>query len=76
MENMILFANRLKKGGRLYIATDHPEYGPYIEKELLGISHLYKRLPYTKEDRIIKTKWEKRQIAAGWSIFYFMLEKI
>jgi len=75
MENILMFANRLKKGGRIYIATDHPDYGVHIRNELYGVMDMFSLLPYGSEDRKIKTKWEQRQIAEGWKINYFLLEK-
>lgn len=77
-ENMLLLRNRLKKGGRLYIATDHPEYAEFIEKEVeIAVkSGIFRRLPYGSDDRPIKTKWEKKQIADCWDINYFLLEAI
>lgn len=74
-ENFLLFSNRLKKGGKLYIATDHPEYGEFIRKELKFTRQFFKQLPYGEADREIMTKWEKKQIADGWPINYFLLEK-
>lgn len=74
-KNFIIFANRLKKGGKLYIATDHPEYGEFIRKEIKYTTTFLKQLPYGEADREIMTKWEKKQIADGWPINYFLLEK-
>lgn len=74
-ESMRVFANRLKKGGRLYIATDHPDYGEMIGREIYGVLDLFNKLPYGEKDRDIKTKWEKRQINEGWDIYYYLLEK-
>ncbi len=74
-ENFVIISNRLKKGGRLYIATDHPEYGEFIRKEIALTKDFFKQLPYSETDRTIKTKWEKKQIADGWPINYFLLEK-
>ena len=74
-ENFIVFSNRLRKGGKLYIATDHPEYGEFIRKELKHTKQFLKELPYGEADREIMTKWEKKQIADGWPINYFLLEK-
>ena len=74
-ENFLLFYNRLKAGGRIYIATDHPEYGEFIRKEIAVSKEFFKALPYGIEDRKIKTKWEKKQIAHCWPINYFLLEK-
>ncbi len=75
VDNMAMFANRLKKGGRLYMATDHADYGEHIRREINGVRHLFNILPYGSDDREIKTKWERKQIAAGFDINYFLLEK-
>jgi len=74
-ENFETFAKKMKKGGKLFAATDHPDYGSFIKKEILKVKEIFNVLPYTHEDRSIKTKWEKKQIAAGWDINYFLLEK-
>lgn len=74
-ENFLLFYNRLKPGGRIYIATDHPEYAEFIRREIAVSSEFFNVLPYGIEDRKIKTKWEKKQIADCWPINYFLLEK-
>ena len=74
-ENFIMFSNRLKRGGKLYIATDHPEYGEFIRKELRNTTSFFNQLSYGESDREIMTKWEKKQIADGWPINYFLLEK-
>ncbi|HQI05968.1 MAG TPA: hypothetical protein PL195_11975, partial [bacterium] len=66
---------RLKAGGRIYIATDHPEYAEFIRKEIAVSKEFFKVLPYGPDDRKIKTKWEKKQIADCWPINYFLLEK-
>lgn len=73
-ENLLMIHNRLKKGGKLYIATDHPEYADFIAKEIAATGEFFKQLPYSEEDRPIKTKWEKKQIANCWTINYFLLE--
>lgn len=75
-ENLIMLRNRLKKGGKLFIATDHPEYADFMEKEIAETGAFFKRLPYGGDDRPIKTKWEKKQIADCWEIHYFLLEAI
>ena len=75
-ENLIMLRNRLKKGGKLFIATDHPEYAEFMEKEIAETGAFFKRLPYDGDDRPIKTKWEKKQIADCWEIHYFLLEAI
>ncbi|MBO4699576.1 hypothetical protein J5690_08230 [bacterium] len=75
-ENLIMLRNRLKKGGKLFIATDHPEYAEFMEKEIAETGAFFKRLPYGGDDRPIKTKWEKKQIADCWEIHYFLLEAI
>lgn len=74
-ENLIMMHNRLKKGGKIYIATDHPEYGEFIAKEISLTKEFFNILPYGMDDRKIKTKWEKKQIADCWPINYFLLEK-
>ncbi|MGI6394425.1 MAG: tRNA (guanine(46)-N(7))-methyltransferase TrmB [bacterium] len=74
-ENFLIFYNRLKKGGKVYIATDHPEYAEFISKEIEVSKEFFKTLPYGADDRTIKTKWEKKQIAECWNINYFLLEK-
>lgn len=74
-ENLIMMHNRLKKGGKIYIATDHPEYGEFIAKEISLTGEFFNILPYGMDDRKIKTKWEKKQIADCWPINYFLLEK-
>lgn len=75
LSNLMILCNRLKKGGRIYIATDHPDYAKWIKDEILGTLSVFNTLPYDKSMRDVKTKWEKRQIAAGWNINYFLLEK-
>ncbi len=75
-ENLIMLRNRLKKGGKLFIATDHPEYAEFMEKEIALTGAFFKRLPYGGNDRLIKTKWEKKQIADCWEIHYFLLEAV
>ena len=71
-----MLRNRLKKGGKLFIATDHPEYAEFMEKEIALTGAFFKPLPYGGDDRPIKTKWEKKQIADCWEIHYFLLEAI
>ncbi len=75
LSNLIVLCNRLKKGGRIYIATDHPDYAEWIKNEISGALSMFNVLPYDGTMRDVKTKWEKRQIAAGWDINYFLLEK-
>ncbi|HNW81910.1 MAG TPA: hypothetical protein PKG52_03365 [bacterium] len=75
-ENLIMMHNRLKTGGKIYIATDHPEYAEFIKKEVALTKEFFKPLPYGMDDRKIKTKWEKKQIADCWPINYFLLEKL
>ena len=74
-ENLIMMHNRLKSGGKIYIATDHPEYAEFIAKEIALTKEFFNILPYGIDDRKIKTKWEKKQIADCWPINYFLLEK-
>lgn len=74
-ENLRMFHEKLKDGGRVYAATDHPDYAAFIEREISALPHLFVRLPYGERDREVTTKWERRQKAKGIPIFYYLLEK-
>ncbi len=74
-ENLKMFYEKLKAGGRIYAATDHTDYADFIEKELAATRELFVRLPYGIAHREVTTKWERRQITKGISITYYLLEK-
>jgi tRNA (guanine-N7-)-methyltransferase len=74
-ENLKMFHEKLKPGGRLSAATDHPGYAEFIEAELPFVADLYTRLPYGRTDREVMTKWERKQTEKGIPINYFLLEK-
>lgn len=74
--NLRIMWKTLIPGGRIYIATDHPDYAEFMRKEIPKTADIFRTLPYSGADRNIKTKWEKKQIEAGWQINYFLLEKI
>ncbi len=75
-ENLRMFCNRLKPGGKLYFATDHADYAEYMAQEILGVKDIMRKLDYGRNDRKIMTKWEEKQIKNGFEINYFLLEKI
>ena len=74
-ENLRMFHARLREGGRIYAATDHPDYAEFIEKELSAVDEFFERLPYAAADREVMTKWERRQTAKGIPVNYYQLEK-
>jgi len=73
--NLRVFHEKLRAGGRIYAATDHPDYAESIEKELAAVSDLFTRLPYGAADREVMTKWERRQTTKGIPVNYYLLEK-
>lgn len=74
-DNLKMFHDRLRPGGRIHLATDHPDYAAFIERELAAVAELFTRLPYGTADREVLTKWEKKQIENGIPINYYLLEK-
>jgi len=75
MENLLIMANRLKKGGKIFMATDHPEYAKAISEEIMFCDDFLKIKSFDESKRTIKTKWETKQIERGWKINYFLMEK-
>ncbi|HOW52671.1 MAG TPA: hypothetical protein PLV42_11595 [bacterium] len=74
-DNFRMFHEKLKPGGRLSFATDHPGYAEFIDAELPFVVDLYTRLPYGRADREVMTKWERKQTDKGIPINYYLLEK-
>lgn len=74
-DNLRMFHDRLRPGGRIHLATDHPDYAAFIEKELATVAELFTRFPYGTADREVLTKWERKQIENGLPINYYLLEK-
>ncbi len=74
-ENLRMFCEKLKPQGRIYAATDHPDYAAFVEKEAAAVSDIFIRIPYGASDREVTTKWERRQTAKGIPITYLLLEK-
>ncbi len=74
-ENLIMIRNRLKRGGKIYLATDHPDYGRWMKIQTEEVAPFFVRRPYTYEQREITTKWEEKKRKEGWNIHYFLLEK-
>ncbi|HNT29002.1 MAG TPA: hypothetical protein PKH10_12600 [bacterium] len=74
-DNLRMFHDRLRPGGRIYLATDHPDYAAFIERELTAVAELFTRRPYGTADREVLTKWERKQIENGTHVNYYLLEK-
>ena len=74
-ENLMMMRNRLKHHGKIYMATDHPDYGEWMRLQVTEVEQHFTIHPYDYSHREVTTKWEDRQRKAGWNIHYFLLEK-
>jgi len=74
-ENIMMIRNRLKSGGKIYLATDHPDYGAWMKIQIEEIAHHFIVHSYDYSKREVTTRWEEKQKKAGWNIHYFLLEK-
>lgn len=74
-ENLMMMRNRLKPHGKIYLATDHPDYGEWMRLQVNEVEQHFTIHPYNYSHREVTTKWEDRQRKAGWNIHYFLLEK-
>lgn len=74
-ENIMMIRNRLKPNGKIYLATDHPDYGQWMKLQIDEVSNYFIVHPYDYSKREVTTKWEEKQRQAGWNIHYFLLEK-
>lgn len=69
-----LLATRLVSGGRLDIATDHPDYAAWITDALAQTPYFESRLPapfVTEDNERLRTKYEKIALAAGRLCHYY-----
>lgn len=75
---MRLAATRLMKGGRLFIATDHPAYQPIVTDCVTNTPHFISRLPdvySTVDNDRFRTKYELKALAEGRVPFYYKYER-
>ena len=76
-----LFASRLKKGGVLHVATDHPDYAEWIN-ELVDVEPSLRFHPWPWEDapvltdRQVITKFEGKGLDQEHTITEYLWEKI
>lgn len=69
-----LLATRLVPGGLLDIATDHPDYAPWIAERLERTPYFASRLPttfITEDNERLRTKYELLALEAGRTCHYF-----
>lgn len=73
-----LLATRMMPGGKLDIATDHPDYQMAIVETLLATPYFESRLntPYVTEDNErIRTKYELKALAEGRICHYYQWQR-
>lgn len=72
-------ASRLRTGGRLTVVTDHSEYADWIASALSKTPELRSAFPTERVPAIPDrppTRYERKGLAAGSTIHYFVWEKI
>ena len=73
-----LAANRLNPGAFLDIATDHPDYIPWVIEHLERTTYFASRLPntsVTEDNERFRTKYEQIAIAEGRVCHYFKWQR-
>jgi tRNA (guanine-N7-)-methyltransferase len=73
-EFLHLLATRLVPGGLLDIATDHPDYAPWITERMERTPYFDSRLPttfVTEDNERLRTKYELLALEAGRTCHYF-----
>jgi tRNA (guanine-N7-)-methyltransferase len=73
-----LLASRLGAGGKLDIATDHPDYQTAVVESLLATPYFESRLEtlfVVKDDERIRTKYELKAIAEGRTCHYYKWQR-
>ncbi|MCB9421753.1 MAG: tRNA (guanosine(46)-N7)-methyltransferase TrmB [Ardenticatenaceae bacterium] len=73
-EFLNLLATRLSPGGLLDIATDHPDYAPWITERLERTPYFASRLPttfVTEDNERLRTKYELIALEEGRTCHYF-----